>query len=112
MALAWIGPSEGILVVKFVIDDPSIADVVPAVDVGALARNQSGRAVSEKGGRGTDIIDADQALGRCPDSRHIKQGLEFRDSESCTRNQRVRRDRMHRMPFGPTAERRARCSSG
>jgi len=48
--------------------------MLPAVHVGAFARNQSGRPVSEKGGRGTDIIDADQALGSCLDPRRIKQG--------------------------------------
>jgi hypothetical protein len=65
-------PSQAPSALKFATAKLSIHDVVTAVDIERFARNQTSRIMSEKGGRGTDIIDADQTLGRRLHPRRVK----------------------------------------
>src|ERR1043165_2943436 len=78
----------------------SIDDVITAVDIERLAGDQFCGIVRKKRGRGTDVVDADQAARRRFGFRLVEQRVEFRNSRRRACRERPGRDRMHADALG------------
>src|SRR5947209_13649955 len=82
-----------------IVNVASVHDVVAAIDVQRLAGDELGGVVSEKGRRGTDILDADETARGCLALRFFEQGVKFGNSRCCTGGERTGRNRVDTNAF-------------
>src|SRR5262249_39675160 len=57
-----------------------VYDVIPAIDIKGFAGDKLCRIVREEGGRGADVVDADEAASGSLCLRFVKQLVKFGDS--------------------------------
>src|SRR4051794_39259523 len=72
-----------------------VHDVVTAVYIQGLARNQPRRVMSQEGGRNSNVLDADEAARRRFCLRLVQECIELRNSRRRPSCERPGRDRVY-----------------